>query len=658
MTNRPLAGLVLGIILEAAHWVKLRWDFSEDTCGRAWQFTTMGIVIASAMIYLEGDAYNALPNLLTWLPPLLLPMQFIQSYGLADSLPLNTFSFLARQRRRRNLRLGLPEATIHINFGNVYFVTAMVACTLGSRAGSVGFLPGIIILTGWMLLASSRSRPLALVVALLFAGGIAVIGQRSLQALEDWLANAGPSRSQFDPYSASTMIGRQGTIEQSPDILWRLRVAAGDRAPRLLRTGGYNSYRVGTWVNQPASEIDFLDLDTRLSAEVPYYILAREASEQDQLRAVSPRLPRFNIRGAAFAETPLPLPGDASSIRDFELDGIERNSFGTVRIFPKESIVEGTVLWKEQTSTDLPPMPYEDLRVPHHERAALAAIVKELRLDELPTLEAKLATIRTWFHQNFSYSRTLQIRSSTHVSTNPTAISQFLNQVRSGHCEYFASATTLLLRHLKIPARYATGYAVLERDMKRKEFIVRGTHGHAWVRVWDETGNRWIDFDTTPGSWTGSLAENSTTQTFTDALQRAREDFFIWRNQPKNRVAATAIMVAIGTGVLLFILKRLWRSKRRIAVEKSRTSYSGLQVRTPLHDLQPQVEKCIGNRSPGEPFGDWLGKLKERLGESSLLNEAIEIHQRIRFDPQPIAGHETARLAELTRQLRESLKRL
>lgn len=656
MTGRPLIGTALALIVEAAHWTKLRWDFNEEASTRAWQFTTIGIFISSALIYLEGDAYNALPNLLTWLPPLLLPMQFIQSYGLNASLPLNTFSFLAKQRRLRNLRLGLPESVIFINFGNVYFVTAMIASTLGDRASSVAFLPGMIILTGWMLLSSSRSRPLALVIALTVAGCIAVIGQRGLQALEDWLASSSPSRSQFDPYSATTMIGKLGTIDQSPDILWRLRTEGSMFPPRLLRTGGYNTYRVGTWVNQPATEIDFRDLDTRLSGQIPYYILAREASEADQLRAVSDFLPHYNIRGSALAETPMPLPGDAASLRDFELDGIERNSFGTVRIFPKESIIEGTVLWKPKTSTENLPLDFDDLRVPHHEREALAAIVQELRLTELPTLEKKLGAIRTWFQRNFAYSRSLLIRSSTHVSTTPTALTQFLTRVRSGHCEYFASAATLLLRQAGIPARYATGYAVMERDAKRGEFVIRGTHGHAWVRVWDEKGNQWTDFDPTPGSWITSMAQHQSTQAFNDALQRAREDFFIWRNRPKNRVAATAVMLATAAGVLLFILKRLWRSRRRISAEKQATHYAGPVIRTALHELESQAEKRLGGRATGEPFASWIGKLRPSLENSAALDEAIEIHQRLRFDPNPPPATEEARLTALAREIKSSLK--
>ena len=130
MTNRPVIGVVLALLVEASQWARFRWDFDDEACGRAWQFTSIGIGLATVLIWLDGDRYTALPNLLTWMPPLLLPMQFVQSFGLREALPLNTFSFLAKQRRKRNLRLGLTEAVVYINFGNIFFLITLVCRTL------------------------------------------------------------------------------------------------------------------------------------------------------------------------------------------------------------------------------------------------------------------------------------------------------------------------------------------------------------------------------------------------------------------------------------------------------------------------------------------------------------------------------------------------
>ena len=657
MTDRPLTGILLAVLVESARWTKFRWDFNEEACSRAWQFTTVAIALAAVLVFLDGTPYEALPNLLTWMPALLLPMQFVQSYGLKDAMPLNIFSFLARYRRRRNLRLGLTEAVIHVNFGNIYFVTAMIAATLGSQSNSWPFLPGIIVLTGWMLLSSTRSRPAHLLFALTFAGGIAIIGQLAIKELQERLGNSGPGRSSFNPNSISTLVGRPGRIEQSPDIIWRLQPAAKTPPPALLRTATYNAYADGRWTIRPVVESTFKDLDTvePTTGEI-YQLLTSNLTPAAKKDAVRPELPRFNLRGAAFAETPLALPGDAASARDFELDGIERNALGTVRVFPKNSVIEGTVLWKGGTNPESPPFD-EDLIVIMSERVALNEVLLELHLEDQPTLQEKLRVIRAWFQQNFSYSQVLTINSPGFTST-PTAVAQFLTKSRQGHCEYFASATTLLLRQAKIPARYAIGYAVTERDAKRNEFVVRGIHGHAWCQVWDKDAQQWLDFDTTPGSWLANLTpQTSAMQRFNDQVKRTREDFFLWRNRPANRLAASLIMSAIGLGVLAFIVKRLWRSKRRLEAAKMSNGYAGLVTPTPLNALEHPAEKRLGRRPLGQPLGEWLAGLRPLLTDADLLAEAIDLHQRLRFDPQPRRPAELDRLTELAKQLELEIKR-
>ncbi|MEO8614958.1 MAG: transglutaminase-like domain-containing protein [Luteolibacter sp.] len=700
MTNRPAIGLVLAVFVEAAHWVRLRWDFDHETCGRTWQFTSIGIGLATALIWLDGDRFTALPNLLTWMPPLLLPMQFIQAFGLRESLPLNTFSFLAKQHQKRNRRLGLTEAVVYVNFGNIYFISTMIASTLGSRsnANTWGFLAGTVTLTGWMLLSNTRSRPMALILALLIASGMAVAGQLGLQRAQDWISGGGGIFDpKFNPNTVSTLIGRPGLVVQSPDIVWRLRPFDKNAIPSLLRTATYNTYRTSTWENQKVAITDFKDLDTRETSDGDAYYLLKENAD---LMATRATLPRFSLRGAAAPETPLPLPGDAASLRDFVLDGIERNSFGCIRVFPKESVIDGTVLWQAGTNPEKPPFPPEDLKIPISEQKVIRQIAEEIGLVCEPavkesttllrswsappasthedwtawnhgrsitretdfkrpqSLKQKLTIIHNWFQNHFKYSRNLTIYSSSYVAVSPTGIAQFLTRKREGHCEYFATATTLLLRESGVPTRYATGYAVTERDTKRGEFVIRGTHGHAWCRVWDQHTGLWFDFDTTPPDWLGSSTPViSPSQWFDDGLKRLREDFFLWRNKPSNHLAVTLVMSTIALGVGAFVAKRLWKSKHRVENFARFAAYEGPLIRTPLHDLEPQARKQLGYRPLGQPYAEWLTRLLPFLSDPSQLEEAINLHQRLRFDPQPMPPEEKKRLVELAQHLSATLKR-
>jgi transglutaminase-like putative cysteine protease len=457
------------------------------------------------------------------------------------------------------------------------------------------------------------------------------------------------------------MIGRPGKIELSPDIVWRLRPLDDSPRPTLLRTAAYNSFHGSTWVNNPRVTVsDFKDLKTiePVKGEI-YYLLREDLSPEEQRESISRELPRFSLRGTAFAETPLPLPGDAASLQEFEVDAIESNSFGTVRVFPKRSVIEGTVLWNGRTNPESPPIAKEDLSTPNIEQETLQTVLREIGLDQQPTLQDKLKTLRSWFRENFKYSTSLSISSSNYLSTSRSALSQFLTTNHSGHCEYFATAAALLLREAGIPTRYAIGYAVVERDAKRQEYVIRGVHGHAWCRVWDEKSGLWIDFDATPPSWFATTSPaNTSAQKFNDALKRLREDFFLWRNRPANRLAATLVMFTIAVVIIAFIARRLWRSKRRLEAEtKAAGGYAGAVVQTPLNGLERHAEKQLGARPQGQPFAIWLTKLRLSVPDSHALEEAVDLHQRLRFDPEAPEPSQLERLQELAAQLTAAIRR-
>lgn len=653
MTGRPLIGLVLALVVEARHWTRFRWEFDDDACGRAWQISVILIGVASVLIWLDGSRYSALPVLISWLPPLLLPVQFVQSYGMRNALPLGIFSLLARRRRARSRRLGLIEETNEFHFGNVFFTTTLVAATVGTESGNQLFLPLMIALTGWALLSVGRARLLTLVPMLALAGLLAIAGKILLQRAQEWAGGSASARTaSFDPNYSPTMIGTRGVIQQSPDIIWRLRTAGKTAPPRLLRTASYNTFHGTDWQNQPGAVTEFKDLDTRLIGGISYFLL-RPADDSD----IIPTLPDFSLRGSAIAETPLPIPGDAAGMRDFDLEGIERNTFGTTRVFPKQPVIEGQIFWNGGTNPEQPPLPQSDLRIPSCDQEVIREIMEELRLNQVANLQLKLAILRSWFVKNFRYTHNLTIRQGAHGDSRSAPISRFLTSVRAGHCEYFASASALLLRAAGIPTRYAVGYAVMERDAKRGEFVIRGTHSHAWCRVWNESTASWLDFDATPPDWTAMVSQQPTfLQNLNDNLKRLREDFSLWRNRPSNRLAVTLGMIAIGLGLTGFITNRLWHSKRRLETRIQSGTYEGPEIRTPLHDLEAQARKHIGPRPPGQPFAAWISRLRPSLPDSPLLDEAIALHQRLRFDPADHPPAHRERLATLARQIKSALR--
>ena len=659
MTGNYITGFVAALVMESSHWTRLRWDFDEKATARAWQLTTIVIAIAAVFTWLEGSPVTALPRLIALLPPLLLPMAFIQNYGLRDTIPLTALSFFAKQRRARNKLLGVESRVIHFHFGNVVFLVTLVSATLGdTSAMRYAFLPGLLILILWKLLSLTRRNWWPLFFAISLAGGLALLGEYGLGRAYD-LMTTGGSRdrggSSFDAEFKKTSIGSLGPLKMSPNIVWRLEFKDLKKIPKLLRTASYETYNGIAWKNphlrpEATVDTDFKDLILAGAAD-DYYVL----KEQDQVdpRDTRADLPRFTLRGAATNNTPLPLPGDAASLTGFEVDAIERNTMGTVRIAPKRAVIEGTVLWGADVPPDSPPSE-EALKVAPAEQKVIHQVAAELQLPAQSTTKEKIALLRSWFQRDFEYTRYLSIPRYRNAQKMNTEIGNFLTKTRKGHCEYFATAACLLLRDAGVPTRYVIGYAVMEKDPKRPEYLLRGTHAHAWCRVWDVEAKRWIDFDPTPPSWlTIEDVRTSSTQWLTDGFQRFREDFFLWRNEPANRLGVTVVMSVIACSVLGFIGWKLWGSRRRLAEEKRYKPGKPLR-RTPLHELEAEVQKKIGTRPVGVPFPEWLRQVP--LQDSDGMEEAIRLHQQLRFDPE--AADETTfdRLEELVKRLQKAIR--
>lgn len=111
---------------------------------------------------------------------------------------------------------------------------------------------------------------------------------------------------------------------------------------------------------------------------------------------------------------------------------------------------------------------------------------------------------------------------------NMDPIEDFLVNNPQGHCEYFASALTLMLRSQKIPARMVNGYKGGDWNSLGRFYQVRQLHAHVWVEVLltetDQLDYRrrpkqqWLILDPTPAA-SVEITMWSNIQQFTDYVQ-------------------------------------------------------------------------------------------------------------------------------------------
>ena len=105
----------------------------------------------------------------------------------------------------------------------------------------------------------------------------------------------------------------------------------------------------------------------------------------------------------------------------------------------------------------------------------------------------KVMALTTYLQRNYRYTLDLPP-----VPAGKDPVDWFLFDVKTGYCEQFATAETLMLRSLGIPARLATGYATGDYDPILNQAVVREHDAHAWVEVWFP-GHGWVPVDPTPG---------------------------------------------------------------------------------------------------------------------------------------------------------------
>jgi hypothetical protein len=108
------------------------------------------------------------------------------------------------------------------------------------------------------------------------------------------------------------------------------------------------------------------------------------------------------------------------------------------------------------------------------------------------TTKEKVIAIKNFFATYYKYKLGI-----TFVETGDPMV-QFLTYKKHGHCELFASAGTLLLRYLNVPARYVTGFVCEEKNEYGNVWIARDKHAHAWVEYYDSVDKKWKTAEFTP----------------------------------------------------------------------------------------------------------------------------------------------------------------
>ncbi len=214
---------------------------------------------------------------------------------------------------------------------------------------------------------------------------------------------------------------------------------------------------------------------------------------------------------------------------------------------------------------------FERLRLPNLKRRAQRWIDDAGVSPDDPYALARLLERKLRDSGEFQYSLSPQHRN---LSIDP--IEDFVTSNPRGHCEYFATALTLMLQAQGAPARMVMGYKCGEFNRLGGFHRVRQLHAHAWVEVylpaekipvellcgdapenWADGG--WLRLDPTPGAdgpedSAAGLSLVKRIRRGMDFLQDLWSDYIVEMDRHRQR---TAIYEPIVEGV-----KDAWRNVR------------------------------------------------------------------------------------------------
>ncbi|HVF10374.1 MAG TPA: transglutaminase-like domain-containing protein [Abditibacteriaceae bacterium] len=143
-------------------------------------------------------------------------------------------------------------------------------------------------------------------------------------------------------------------------------------------------------------------------------------------------------------------------------------------------------------------------------------------------------------------------------------VSNFLLSDKSAHCEYFASAATILLRCLGVPTRYVIGYLAHEPDGPNA-VVVRGRDAHAWAESWID-GTGWITVDATPGG--GRPDARAEPLPFWLKVREFAQRLIMAVRNSLARLGRINRVLLLGVAVCTLIALsgwKLWRARRMVA---------------------------------------------------------------------------------------------
>ncbi|MEX2489887.1 MAG: transglutaminase-like domain-containing protein [Pseudomonadales bacterium] len=605
----------MAVLLEARYFINRRWALDKKDFYRLADLTSIGLFGLVVYLALNATKFHFITTLFQLLPFVFFPLVVVLAYSTSDRMTLDVLFYSLRRQKE----------PVTQSWDMDYFLVGVCLLAIATDTSlNIYYLPIAGLLICWALfpLRSPRYQTTTWILAaslIFLTAHITQLGiKEGQEALKKqsarWLANFIMNRT--DPMKTTTALGNVGRMKLSDTILFRVKGIDSTTVPALMQEASYDLPSGTNWM--------VLDPSFRTQPHVDNF-LWHLATPQPSDHAANIFL-EFTRDHAI-----VPVPDGVTAINDLPARDIKVSQYGSVQGIDLVRSPGYQIQFNESASLNSEPQT-SDRYIPAEYIGLLQQVAGDKKFDHD---ENALAYVRRFFGE-FRYSL---YQPGQPGQTDP--LEHFLLHRKKGHCEYFASATTLLLRHFGIPARYVVGYAVQEYDPTLEMFVVRKRHAHTWSIAFID--GQWKTVDTTPSVWAEEEAANAgILQPVYDFIVNRTFQFQLWWNAQKLEDYEIELIV-IGMVLALVLIWRITTSEQVILKKDSDESSEPASLDqgadSSFFRIEQFLEESGFNRGKGEVVSRWL----QRIGHSELL-PLLQIHNKWRFDPAGIDQNDKALL--------------
>ena len=604
--------IALALILESSHMVKSKFVFKPSDFNKFFDVCMVffaGIIVIS--LTLEPE--KAILIILKWLPLVFFPLITAQEFSVNGTIDSRAFFIVQRKRLKADI---YDSKEIDISF--LYSLFCILSSATANSKGPLFFVIVVLFFVWGLWQVRSRRVSFFLWMFCIFITILlGYVGHNAIRLtrikINQWMMEYYAGYYADNPFKNFTALGEIGRLKLSDKIILRVwfQDYIEDKTYRL-HTSSYTGFSKSNWF----SGYGFKSVEN-----------GHDKTFWQINPLVNPRKKMTAYFRSSRENAVLTLPSGVLTISEIKALALKKNAMQSVRVEKIPSLIKYVVSYTGNLSYDAPPSDM-DLQVPGNELPGIEKIIEELSLDKISDQEI-LNTIRNYFLTEYTYSLDLKGKQD-----QATPLQNFLNSTKSGHCEFFATATTLLLRKAKIPARYATGYMAHEYSLLGNHLIVRQRDAHAWSKAF--INGQWINFDTTPPQFLEMDNQKVETSIISDFFSFLGFKLSQLRHETGAKLMNQyGLWLILPLGLTLFL--RLRRSNRIKRIKLSGKSIDDTKQNpndSPFYLIETKIVQQGFPRHSYETYSSWFARIMHHFDNENLNNELqilLQVHNRYCF---------------------------